>query len=300
MAERRKLEELNLMDDFLFYSMMAYPYIGEAFAKKILELLFQKKFENLKIVTQKVYGGRNTDLRGARLDVYVEDERSAEINSSEVSDIYDLEPDQNNKSKSIMAFPKRVRFYHAIIDSRSLKAGEDFGKLKNVYVIFICNYDPFGYDRIKYTIKNTCIEAPEMPYEDGAQTIVLYTKGKNGDISEELRQFLIYMENTTKENAVNEELKEIQEMVDTVKQDGGVSLAYMKGFERDMLMYEEGREEERKNTERERERAEKECKRAEKECERAEKEYLRANTAEEENRKLKEKLEQMMRVYGNE
>ena len=198
------------------------------------------------------------------------------------SDIYDLEPDQNNKSKSIMAFPKRVRFYHAIIDSRSLKAGEDFGKLKNVYVIFICNYDPFGYDRIKYTIKNTCIEAPEMPYEDGAQTIVLYTKGKNGDISEELRQFLIYMENTTKENAVNEELKEIQEMVDTVKQDGEVSLAYMKGFERDMLMYEEGREEERKNTERERERAEKE--------------YLRANAAEEENRKLKEKLEQMMRV----
>ena len=70
-------------------------------------------------------------------------------------------------------------------------------------------------------------------------------------------------------------------------------MAYMKGFERDMLMYEEGREEERKNTERERERAEKEC-------ERAEKEYLRANTAEEENRKLKEKLEQMMRVYGNE
>ena len=290
MAERRKLEELNLMDDFLFYSMMAYPYIGEAFAKKILELLFQKKFENLKIVTQKVYGGRNTDLRGARLDVYVEEEGSAEINSSEVSDIYDLEADQNNKSKSIMAFPKRVRFYHAIIDSRSLKAGEDFGKLKNVYVIFICNYDPFGYDRIKYTIKNTCIEAPEMPYEDGAQTIVLYTKGKNGDISEELRQFLIYMENTTKENAVNEELKKIQEMVDTVKQDGEVSLAYMKGFERDMLMYEEGRElgrdEERKNTERERERAEKE--------------YLRANAAEEENRKLKEKLEQMMRVRKSE
>lgn len=45
-------------------------------------------------------------------------------------------------------------------------------------------------------------------------------------------------------------------MVETVKRDGEVSLSYMKGFERDMLMYEEGREEERKNTERERARAE--------------------------------------------
>lgn len=40
MRKRRKLEELNLMDDFLFYSMMAYPDIGEAFAQKILELFY--------------------------------------------------------------------------------------------------------------------------------------------------------------------------------------------------------------------------------------------------------------------
>ena len=157
---------------------------------------------------------------------------------------------------------------------------------KRYWNFFICNYDPFGYDRVKYTIKNMCIEAPEMPYEDGAQTIVLYTKGKKGDISKELRQFLTYMENTTKENAVNKELKEIQEMVDTVKQDGEVSLAYMKGFERDMLMYEEGREEERKNTEKERERAEKE--------------RLRANAAEDEIRRLKKELEQIMNVRKSE
>ena len=67
------------------------------------------------------------------------------------------------------------------------------------------------------------------------------------------------MENTTDKNAVNDTLKEIQEMVDTVKRDGEVSLSYMKGFERDMLMYEEGledgRQAERENTERERKRA---------------------------------------------
>ena len=256
--ERKKLEELNLLDDFLFNAMMTYPEMGEKFTRKILKLLFNKEFRNLKVIAQKSYGGLNTDLRGARLDVYVESDDSAEIDASEDASIYDLEPDKNDKAKYIAAFPQRIRFYHAIIDSRSLKSGEDFGKLKRVYVIFICNYDPFGYDRVKYTIRNMCVEEPEMPYDDGAQTTVLYTKGTKGDdISEELRQFLNYMENTTQTNAVN---------------DGEVSLVYMKGFERDTIMYEKGQEAERKNTERERQRADS----AEKEKIKAQKETAEA------------------------
>ena len=254
--ERKKLEELNLLDDFLFNAMMTYPEMGEKFTRKILKLLFNREFRNLKVIAQKSYGGLNTDLRGARLDVYVESDDSAEIDVSEDASIYDLEPDKNDRAKYVAAFPQRIRFYHAIIDSRSLKSGEDFGKLKRVYVIFICNYDPFGYDRVKYTIRNMCVEEPEMPYDDGAQTTVLYTKGTKGDdISEELRQFLNYMENTTQTNAVNDTLKDIQKMVDIVKRDGEVSLSYMKGFERDTIMYEKGQEAERKNTERERQRA---------------------------------------------
>ena len=254
--ERKKLEELNLLDDFLFNAMMTYPEMGEKFTRKILKLLFNRDFRNLKVIAQKSYRGLNTDLRGARLDVYVECDDSAEIDASEDASIYDLEPDKNDKAKYIAAFPQRIRFYHAIIDSRSLKSGEDFGKLKRVYVIFICNYDPFSYDRVKYTIRNMCVEEPEMPYDDGAQTTVLYTKGtKDDDISEELRQFLNYMENTTQTNAVNDTLKDIQKMVDIVKRDGEVSLSYMKGFERDTIMYEKGQEAERKNTERERQRA---------------------------------------------
>ena len=60
-----------------------------------------------------------------------------------------------------------------------------------------------------------------------------------------------YMENTDQNNAVNDELKSIQRMVDAVKRDGEVSLRYMKSFEHDQLMYEEGRLAEIENTERE-------------------------------------------------
>ena len=202
----------------------------------------------------------DTDLRGARLDLYVEENDCAKMDAAYNDSIYDLEPDRNNKVSMVKAFPKRARFYHATIDRHILKSGEDFSKLKNVYVIFLCNYDPFGYDRMRYTIKNMCVEDTEIPYEDGARTIVLYTKGSKGDVSEDLRQFLDYMEHTDHAHAVSDTLRELQKMVDIVKHDGEVSLAYMKWFEHDRMMVEEGREEgreeERKNTERERLRAE--------------------------------------------
>lgn len=224
----KKLEELNLIDDFLFQAIMNYPDIGKLFAQKILELIFHRPFQNLEIVAQKVYGGKNTDLRGARLDLYVEEHDCASMDAACVDSIYDLEPDQNNKTASIKAFPKRVRFYHATIDSHVLKSGQDFSEFKNVYVIFLCNYDPFGYDRVKYTLQNMYIEDPTMPYADGARTIVLYTRGTKGNIPEDLRQFLDYMEHTDSAHAVTDTLKELQKMVDIVKHDGEVSLAYMK------------------------------------------------------------------------
>ena len=250
--------------------MLAYPDTGEAFIRKLLETLFDRKFPHLKICAQESFAGVNTDLRGARLDVYIEEDGSVQINGDEIPTVYDVEPDHNHKSAEIKAFPKRARFYHAMIDRRSLKAGENFGKMKKVYVIFICDYDPFGYDRVLYTIKNRCLEEPTMPYEDDAETWVLYTRGKKGNISESLRQLLSYMENTNQNNAINEDLRDIQQMVDQVKRDGEVSLRYMKWFEHDQMMYEQGRKEEQENTERERKIAEQERKNAEQEKKRAE------------------------------
>lgn len=70
-----------------------------------------------------------------------------------------------------------------------------------------------------------------------------------------LSQFLTYMENTSQENAVTQELQNIQKMVDIVKKDSEVTISYMKGFERDQMYLEQGRAMERKNTEREKLRA---------------------------------------------
>ena len=89
-------------------------------------------------------------------------------------------------------------------------------------------YDAFGQDRMIYTMKNRCIEDPNLPYEDGAATIYLYTKGTKGCPSKQLHEFLTYMENTCPANAVNDDLRDMQHMVDLVKQDMEVSTAYMR------------------------------------------------------------------------
>ena len=117
---------------------------------------------------------------------------------------------------------------------------------------------------------------PDVPYDDGAKTIFLYTRGTKGQVSEEVRQFLRYMENSTSENAVNDTLRDFHHIGETVKKDREVSVKYMKQFERDNMMRAEGREEERKNTEREHARAEREC--------------ARANALEAELKRLKSKM----------
>ena len=118
------------------------------------------------------------------------------------------------------------------------------GKLRNVIVIFITTYDPFSENRMVYTIKNSCVEVPELEYEEGAKTIFLYTRGKEGNPPEELKQLLHYMEHSSIENASTESLKKLHRMVTAVKRDGEVGLAYMKSFEREARIRREGQTQE--------------------------------------------------------
>lgn len=82
-----------------------------------------------------------------------------------------------------------------------------------------------------YTIQNGCVELPELPYDDGARTIFLYTKGTEGDPPEELRQLMRYMEQSTLSNAQTAGLARLHQMVTNVKADREVGLMYMKSCE---------------------------------------------------------------------
>lgn len=145
---RKTLKELNLLDDFLFGTLLTYPELGEKFSRALLQTIFQREFGKLTVIPQKIYYGSDTDQHGARLDVYMEEE-----NAARVSSVYDVKPDQPHGRLNKETAPRRLRLYHALIDSQCLKSGESYLALKNVIVIMITSYDLFGRDRMVYTIQ---------------------------------------------------------------------------------------------------------------------------------------------------
>ena len=68
-------------------------------------------------------------------------------------------------------------------------------------------------------MRNTCIEVPELPYDDGAATFFFYTKGRKGECADEIRELLHFMENTQDTNAVSSRIRQILDMVSMVKHD---------------------------------------------------------------------------------
>lgn len=129
--QRKRLEDMNLLDDFLFNAVMTFPGIGERFCRLLLQVVLGREIGRLRVVAQRAFGGRDEGFRGARLDVLAEEELMDVLADPSV---FDIEPDNNGDVVSLKDLPKRVRFYHAIIDSRCLKKGEGFGKLKRVFV----------------------------------------------------------------------------------------------------------------------------------------------------------------------
>ena len=234
---RRKVQELNLIDNFLFVTLVNHPLYGKEFSRKLLKTIFKRDFPNIIVRAEAIFLGSNTNRHGARLDLYIEEELESkavspdeneteetvskeictEDSPKEVGTIYDIEPDNKNNKELTDALPKRTRFYHSLLDKMGLDSGQDYDKLKNIVVIMITPYDPFGYNRMVYTIQTRCIELPDMPYDDGAKTIYLYAKGKDDTGNPELKELLTYMLDTGRHTAVNDDLMEIQEMIDTIK-----------------------------------------------------------------------------------
>ncbi len=243
----RKLEDLNLIDNFLFQEMLTQKEDGEKFARILLKTILGKPIRNVKIVPQKNIPGIDVDKHGIRLDAYIEevvDDLNGEMADAEIiPSIYDIEPNNTYERKTL---PKRMRYYHGLIDTKLLSAGAGYDKLPNVFIIFILPYDPFGKNRMVYTVQNRCVEDSSIPYDDGARKIFLYTKGCEGNPRQELKDMLKYIEKSTAENITNQDIESVSELVNKVKKRKEVGINYMKSWEMEQMARDEGRKEGRK------------------------------------------------------
>ncbi|WP_297417320.1 Rpn family recombination-promoting nuclease/putative transposase [Clostridium sp.] len=227
----KTLKELNLEDDFLFAKVMSDKEVCKELLEKILEI----EIEKIEIVEEQKTIDLLIESKGIRLDVYVKDENNT---------IYNVEM-QRGKHKNL---PKRLRYYQGSIDLDLISKGEDYRKLTKSYIIFICTFDLFDKGRHKYTFQNVCLEDNNIILNDEAQKIILNTKGMLKDLSEELLEFLKYVENSTDDVAKSAKgnlVKSIHKRVMEVKNDISVEVEFMTLLERDREKIEEGRVEER-------------------------------------------------------
>lgn len=226
----KPLQDMNLTDNFLMNVLTTSEEYGQEAMQYILGCILGREIGELKVIPQRILPATDEISHGVRLDVYL-DENGGEI--------IDVEPDQNHRKEDIAALPRRTRFYHAKIDAASLSKGSTYDKPRNVIVIFITTYDPFGLDRVVYTMETHCNEEPSLPYYDGRKTIYLYVNGKKGNPSKELLQLLHYMVDSRSENAETEKLQRLDEIVTSLKQDGKVGYTYMKSWEQEARLREE-------------------------------------------------------------
>ena len=154
-----------------------------------------------------------------------------------------IEDTLNNKAEEQVqdTLPKRMRYYHGLIDTQLLSSGVGYAKLPNVIIIVILPYDPFGQNRMVYTIQNQCFEDTLVPYDDGAKKIFLYTRGTEGKPGQALKDMLKYIQNTTDYNITNQDIASVHELVNKVKHKKEVSISYMKSWEVEEMARMDGR-----------------------------------------------------------
>ncbi len=211
------------------------------FCKILIETLLQRKVGNIKVASQKTIDGLDKGLHGICMDVEIEAvtlQDGTEVSDVGVRpDIYDIEPNCKPEDE-----PRRMRFYTALVDGRSLQSGVKYKDMKDIYTVMITPYDPFGMDSMIYTVHSSFKEYPDMTYENGITTIFLYTRGKKNIPSKKVRDMLYFIEKSTKENAqASEECRELYEMLQEVRHSREAGVRYLKFVEIQEAAKDEGR-----------------------------------------------------------
>ena len=222
MNKRQKLiplNKLNLTDRFLFEEVMEDPLAHQEALGIILgrdvPLLTQNEAEKeLRI---------SPEARSVRLDIFSMDEDRA---------VYNTEMQKQRRAD----LSKRSRYYQSLVDISLLEPGiPDYSQLNESYLIMITPFDLFGCGKYRYTFRAVCEEEPGCVLEDGATRIFLNTRGANDDeVSQELAEFLHYVEHTTDEaaeHAGSERIRRIHDRVRKVRNSEEVGVKYMQARE---------------------------------------------------------------------
>ena len=200
MKRKKQLKELTLKDNFMFGAVM----MEEENCKRFLELALGFPIERVEVSKEKsiVY---HPEYKGVRLDVYAKNEHNTR---------YNVEMQVAKKAE----LGKRVRYYHGQIDMELLLSGSDYTELPEVYVIFICDFDPFGKKKYRYTFTKQCEEEPGAQLQEGCKSIFLSTRGENDrEVPGELVSFLNFVKADLSESETDFKDDFVEKLQNTIR-----------------------------------------------------------------------------------
>lgn len=196
----------------MFAAVMSDPEI----CRRVLELALGIPISEVHIQTEKTMA-YHSEYHGVRLDVYAADADRTRFNVE--------------MQVTLQRFlPKRSRYYHDQIDMDALLTGDSYETLPDTYVIFICDFDPFGEGLYRYSTRTFC-EETRKPVNDGIETVYLNVHGKNrNSIPDELLRFLDYVKDTGRTETISTTdpfVRHLQNTIDAIKQNRSMEERYM-------------------------------------------------------------------------
>ena len=119
----KPLSKLNLIDNFLFSTIMEKPENAKKLARLIVKRSTGRELDTFTVEMQKELNGVDTDKRGIRIDVLVKVDDETET----IKEVFDIEPNAYYEKD----LAKRNRYYNALTDSKLLHSGDEFARINN-------------------------------------------------------------------------------------------------------------------------------------------------------------------------
>ena len=210
---KKTLQELTIKNNFMFAAVMC----EEDNCKEFLEMALGIEIERVEVDKEKsmIY---HPQYKGVRLDIYAKDEDNTRYNV-----------EMQAQSQEFLG--KRARYYHSQIDMDMLRTGLEYSELPPAFVIFVCDFDPYGEKKYMYTFENRCLQDNSLDMQDASRTVFLSTVGENPEeVPESLVKFLKFvhadLEDSTKdfEDAY---VRKLQRSVQNIKFSREMEAKYM-------------------------------------------------------------------------
>ncbi len=184
-SKRKRLQDLEISDNFIFTRLMLDKQISLEIASALLGLdIYDLEYLETEKTMDIAY-----DSKSSRFDCLIKSENR----------VINIEMQVNEKGNLVI----RARYYRIIIGMDNLSAGEEYTNLPEVYVIFICKFDPFKKGLVKYDFQSYDV---------------------NAKILENNKEHTLYFNTTALDKLEEGKLKELLKLVEGIPSEDEFSL----------------------------------------------------------------------------